>query len=674
MNFRKITFHLTTLLTITACNNANFSVEEASSGIGTTFAQGALASCSVINPATPFNSGSGTVSDPYIICSEQQLLNISQAVFDKSPSLTSAGEVKFPYMNKAFKLGASLNFSKGDVEFFSLGHYMASLGRSKAISESDKNLVATHDERNLSTYVDLLSSQRIPFNGSLDGNGNTIEIGDYAPTESRLVGLFSVLAPGAVIKNLNLKNFNIYSKGGVNIGCLAGSILDSAQIQVWKDQSLPSTSKKVSIDKVNIDGCKIYDAASNSGALVGVVRTYLAEELNVSNINLSNVLIDGSIETKFAPAYGDEVMQALPIINQFHHVGILAGYVQIDGKANFNNITIDKSDISLVGYYTGADREEDLGSLEYITNSFLEDYAFIFDAFSNGLSDTFSDNDPVRSVGSMFGSLNTSSNLARLTVSSVKVTESKSSFYETIKNVGTFSGNLGLLGGVVTIQDVSLSGNMIKFGLNELSLPSSGIGNLAGTLSIAGSGADYKFNRITIDGQIIGNNADSSGDISGFVGSIQALDEVVSVDTKVGFTDIKIAGIADLGGGDIRSLGSFAGSMTGTGEASAPSAGVNKITLTRVENDFVISTSDNYALVVGGLAGYLGRGSYTMNAVTVRTSIDTQNAYGIYNYVNSIIGMFSSNALVTVSASSYAPLRPEFVTGIPAAQDNFQSL
>jgi hypothetical protein len=673
--FQKSTLHGTNILSmlvlLAACENADFAVEKAAdSSIGVAVPQSILAKCTVIDSKATFNAGSGTDADPYIICNEQQFLNISQAEFSKLPSMTSAGEVKFPYMSKVFKLGVNLNFEKSGVEFFSLGHFMGSLGRSKAISDSDKYLVATHDSRNLSSYISALSTQRVPFTGVLDGGGYVIEIGDYAPTESRMVGLFSALAPGATIKNLNLKNFNIYAKGGVNIGCLAGSLADTSHMKVWKDKSTPPSSPKVVIDKVSIDGCKMYDVVANSGGLLGVARSYLGQDLSVSNIKLSNILIDGGIETKLEPAYGDEIMQAVPVLNQFHNIGILAGYAQIDGKANFSNIVVEKGEVSLVGFYTGAEREEDLGNLDYINNAFLEDYTFIDHVFNAGLSDSYVANDPVRAVGTLFGALNTSSNLARLTVSNVSISESKASFYEAAKNVGSVAGSIGLLGGIVTIQDLTLKSNMIKFGINEWSLPSSGVGLFAGSISIANSGANYTFNLLNIDGQIIADFAEGSSEIAGFAGSIQALDEVVIIDTKLNFSDIKINGTASLRGVDLRSLGAFAGSIQGTGEAPAPSAGVNKVSMSKVESDFVISTADNYAFVVGGLAGYLGRGTYVMNQVAVRTSIDLTNPFGFYNNVNSVVGMFSSNAAVTITGSSYAPLRPEFASGIPTPQAN----
>ncbi len=657
-------------LGLTSCNNGDVTFDNAAVEEGGA-SSGGLASCDEIKPGVYFNAGAGTPSNPYIICSEQQLLNISLAVIESKPSLSSAGTVRFPYMNKSFKLGRSLNFAKSEVEFFSLGHFMGSLGRSSAISGADKHLIATHDKRNLSDYVARLSSQRVPFSGQLDGNGNTIEIGDYAPTESRLVGLFSVLSPGAVIKNLILKNFNIYAKGGVNIGCLAGSILKSDQTKVWESYGIPQTSKKVILDKIAIESCSLNDVVANSGALIGVIRSYPGEEVSISNVALSKVFIDGGAETILEPAYGDEVLQAVPVLNRMHNIGVLAGYVQVDGKASFSSIALDGNKVSLESFYTGESRETDLGDIDYDGN----DVASIYYQYEGSMSDDFLPKDPASSVGSVFGGLNTSSNLARLNVTKISLTNSQTSFFETTRAAGSFAGSIGLLGGIVSFEEISIKDNLVKFGMNEWSLPSSGVGLMSGVLSLGSSGANYRFSKINVDSQIIADNAESSGDISGFFGSVNALDEVVSQDNSIVFSDINIVGTATLGGIDLRSLGSFAGSLAGNGSLNATNVGKNKISLSKINNEFVISTPDNYALAVGGLAGYLGGGVYTLDEVVIRTQISTTNQYGIYNFVNSIVGMFSTSAEVVVKNSSYdSSLRPEFATGIPEAQDNFVEL
>lgn len=652
---------------LTSCNNGDVTFDSAAVNEGGA-SSGSLASCDEIKPGVYFNAGAGTTSSPYIICNEQQLLNISLAVIDSKPSLSSAGSVRFPYMNKSFKLGRSLNFAKSEVEFFSIGHFMGSLGRSSAISGSDKLLIATHDKRNLSDYVAKLSSQRVPFSGQLDGNGNTIEIGDYAPTESRLVGLFSVLSPGAVIKNLALKNFNVYAKGGVNIGCLAGSIIKSDQTKVWESYGIPQTSKKIILDKIAIESCSLNDVVANSGALIGLIRSYPGEEVSISNVALSKIFIDGGAETILEPAYGDEVLQAVPVLNRMHNIGVLAGYVQVDGKASFSSIALDGNKVSLESFYTGDSRETDLGDIDYDGN----DVASIYYQYEGSMSDDFLSKDPASSVGSVFGGLNTSSNLARLNVSKISLTNSQTAFFETTRAAGSFAGSIGLLGGIVSFEDISIKDNLVKFGMNEWSLPSSGIGLMAGVLSLGSSGANYSFSKINVDGQIVADNAEASGDISGFFGSVNALDEVVTKDNKIVFSEINIEGTANLGGIDLRSLGSFAGSLAGNGSLNGTNAGKNKISLSKINNEFVISTPDNYALAVGGLAGYLGSGVYELDEVVIRTQISTTNQYGIYNFVNSIVGMFSTSAEVVVKNSSYdSSLRPEFETGIPEAQDNF---
>jgi len=635
---------------------------------------GALSTCSLINKVALFNAGSGTDRDPYIICDEQQFLNISLAEINDRPSLNTPGTYNFSNMGKSYKLGRNLNFAESSVEFFSLGHFMASVGRSPVISASDKYLIATNDKRNLTNAVRDLSSQRIPFNGKFDGNGNTIVIGDYVPTESRLVGLFSVVAPGAVIKNFTLKDFHIYTKGGVNIGLVAGSTIQTPLTKFWKDYGIIGTKRTVTFDSISIENSSMYDVVGNSGALSGVLRSYPGEEVIVKNINISNVFIDGAIETSFDPAYGDETLQAFPIVNQMHNVGILAGYAQFDGKASFSNIAVKSSDVSLEGFYTGEWREEDIGDIDYINNSFLADVDFIYDGFDDSLLDHYNPADPAHSVGTVFGGFVTSSNLAKVSVNNVTVNNSSASFYEVVKAAGNFAGSLGLLGGDVSFNSISMSENTIEFGMNEWSLPSSGIGTMAGVLTLGSSGSKYTFSKISVDAQITGKHAATSGEISGFFGLVNALDEVMLKDNKISFSEISISGGATLGGLDIHTLGSFAGSLTADGDSSGASPGKNNISFSSVFNNFFMSTPDNYAMMIGGFAGYLGRGNYVLDKVVVESSIDTFNDHNFYDYVNTVIGFFNSQAVVSITNSSYLPLRPEFSSGIPEEKDQFVKL
>ena len=94
-----------------------------------------------------------------------------------------------------------------------------------------------------------------------------------------------------------------------------------------------------------------------------------------------------------------------------------------------------------------------------------------------------------------------------------------------------------------------------------------------------------------------------------------------------------------------------------------------------MNNEFLISTPNNYSLLVGGFAGYLGSGVYSLDEVVVKTRIDVRNSYGFYDFVNAVVGMFSSEATIVASKSSFdSSLRPEFVTGIPEDQDKFSEL
>ena len=69
-------------LGLTSCNNGAVTSDSDSASLNGGSSAGVLSSCSEIKAGAHFNGGSGTPSDPYIICSEQQLLNISLAEID----------------------------------------------------------------------------------------------------------------------------------------------------------------------------------------------------------------------------------------------------------------------------------------------------------------------------------------------------------------------------------------------------------------------------------------------------------------------------------------------------------------------------------------------------------------------------------------------------------------
>ena len=110
-----------------------------------------------------YASGSGTESDPYIIEDSTQFFNIEQ----------------FATINKWFELGADITLGKDEVN--------ARLGTSRpALIDAD-------------------------FNGTLNGNGNSIILGDDEGANFKLeiqnktsFALFKKLTSGATIKNLNI--------------------------------------------------------------------------------------------------------------------------------------------------------------------------------------------------------------------------------------------------------------------------------------------------------------------------------------------------------------------------------------------------------------------------------------------------------------------------------------
>jgi chitodextrinase len=131
---------------------------------------GALLCLFIKSDAMAFSGGSGTVSSPYIVSSQSDLIEIGKS---------------------------TTNLSK---------HY--ALGRNISLSSS------------MMPIGYITSSSRSPFTGSLDGKGYKISNLDIYSSGNDGVGLFYRLEKGATVKNLILNGATI--EGGTGVGAIAG--------------------------------------------------------------------------------------------------------------------------------------------------------------------------------------------------------------------------------------------------------------------------------------------------------------------------------------------------------------------------------------------------------------------------------------------------------------------
>ena len=682
----RILFSFFILITFVSCNSSNSFKTSGPFG-GTTgdpSAAGELpkmppdsdktiaAGCSKIALGPLFNSGEGTEASPYYICNEQQFLNISAVKFNSLLNVQSPGFFDFPYMGKSFILGSNLNFPASGVEFFTIGHLMASVGRSLMLSNDQKQSIANYDELNFTNFVSSLTQNRIPFNGSFNGNGYSIEVGDYYPTESRLIGLFGLGGPGISLKNLTIKNFNIYGYGTVNAGLLLGSLIETPVAKQWVNYSEPRSLKLSTIDNITVINSSLNEVVANSGSLIGAVRVYPGQEVRISNIKIENVKIDGSASTQLEPQYGDDMVTA--IYNKMHNVGSLIGYVHSDGKANISKVSVKTSSIFLKNFYTGEGKVLDTSDANYIYSADLTDQTSYDINFIYDMLDTpdYDGNDPAWAISNFVGSLASLSTSANVSINDISVTNSSSYFLETAKGIGSLVGELAMLSGSLAFQNINLKNNKIELNNKSFSSPSWGIGNFAGAATFAGSGSNYSFRNISVDGAITANYASYSSDISGFFGHASTMDEIMTADNTIVFSDIFIDGSSTLMGSDVHSVAPFAGTFIGLGDLSGGSSGLNRFSMTNIYNDFKITMPGLDPWIIGGFIGFLGNGDYDIENVVVNADLQIFDPNNFYNHVNSVIGL--NNSAPIVNNSYYANYRAEFVSGLTDPSNNFGHL
>jgi hypothetical protein len=631
------------------------------------------AACATISTQSPFNGGKGTVSEPYIICSPQQLLNISSVQFNESLQIEEPGFFDFPYMDKAFILGADISFVGATVEFFTLGHMMASIGRSKTLTDSQKQMIVFYDDMNTSTFVASLAQKRIPFNGILDGKSYGIEIGEYYPSESRMVGLFGLGAPGLVIKNLLIKNFQMFLHAGVNTGLLLGSYLESPVAEQWAKYNSPRSKKPGLIENVNIVNSSVMFAVANSGALVGAAKVYPEQELTIRDITLDGVKIDGGLSTHLEPQYGDDI--TIAIYNKMHNVGGLVGLLHSDGVIKVEDIVIKSSIVTVDDYYTGEGRVMDTSDPSYIQTFDAVDYRsyeinFISDLMDVWSFQDYSGIDPVWAISNVIGSIAVLSDSASISIKRVELKDSTSIYREAAKGVGGFAGEIAMLSGSLDVKDINLKSNTINLNTTDDSSPSWAVGNFAGAATFGGVSGNYNFENISVNGSIIADYASYSSDFSGFIGHVGALDEEMDADNVINFNNILITGSTLVSGSDVRSIGPFAGSMIGLGDLSGKSFGSNIISMSNILNQFQINTPGMDPILLGGFIGFLGNGDYSISNVVVDADLTVIDPAKFYTKIGQVIGLTS--ATPKVLNSYYVLNRDDLESGLVDNKNDFE--
>ncbi len=124
------------------------------------------------------------------------------------------------------------------------------------------------DNIDIDSFANYLSIT--DFSGTLDGNGYTIS-GLGSTYEASSTGLFSSTSDGAVIKNLNIKNFYIGKDNSLNYTQNYGILVDAA-------------SGSLTLENITVSNSSVMFA--NYGGLIGSTH---------GDLNVNNVYIDSSV-------------------------------------------------------------------------------------------------------------------------------------------------------------------------------------------------------------------------------------------------------------------------------------------------------------------------------------------------------------------------------------------
>lgn len=239
-----------------------------------------------------YDVGSGTMEDPYLICTAEQMNAIGANPND---------------WDKCFKLMADIDLSPYT-----------------------------------STQFNIIGTETAPFTGTFDGNGKTISNLSYISTETDYIGLFRCIhALGGGIRNLGLIDPNIIAGEGEYVGSLVGKlsagwisgcyVLGGRVSGHWSVGGLVGTndsssgwlSRCYASSNVSGDAC--------IGGLIGYSRGLINECFSSKSVSSNADVIGGLIGTNHANG---------EIANSFSSANVFGGRNHTGGIAGMNAGTI----------------------------------------------------------------------------------------------------------------------------------------------------------------------------------------------------------------------------------------------------------------------------------------------------------------------------------------------
>lgn len=242
---------------------------------------------------------------------KDEMLHTVQGTAVEYTDLEGDGSWYDPYIiNSKDDFKALINNLRRDSKLHGAGLYFKQTATFDAPSQSE-----LYDGRGYFNYS---------FAGNYDGGGFAIEnlyyVGAKDPEKDSGIGLFAELLSGAVIKDLNINNFNIINTVG-DCGALAGR-----------------STGTVTVSNVNVSG-SIVDGGSNCGGLIG--STYDNSHLSVDGYDFSVAIT------------GDDCIG-----------GVIGATAQTNSYTTIHNVSTDEHRFSVSG------RNDVGGIIGYMGGSF----------------------------------------------------------------------------------------------------------------------------------------------------------------------------------------------------------------------------------------------------------------------------------------------------------------
>ena len=301
-----------TLSIIASCNDHQFATFEESGIVGAASDKSVATKCKTIVDDQDFNGGSGNKNDPFVICDCEQLQNIGKGKF-------SNGVLSYPYMDRNFILGASLDLGyQCKSEFLPIGSTLLAVKTADKLTVNSKRYEQyVTDSFHVfnasgSQMMDLLIAvpdgltglSFIPaaFTGNFNGNGYALS-GNLFPSFSKQFGLFSLLGEGAKVSNLIFSDLHIYKPGAANYSFVASAIASEdylnyfhpsatlyKQIYEIREAALSETvyDNTIEISDITIENSSLIGAYAENGLLVSAIITGSNTAVQIKNNKIKN--------------------------------------------------------------------------------------------------------------------------------------------------------------------------------------------------------------------------------------------------------------------------------------------------------------------------------------------------------------------------------------------------